>query len=542
MLTVTEKQRNNKNIATMGIATCMIKTKLNRRTAGGQRLLRQWIVVGSLLILLLFALSAVHVAAEEEQVTWTPNDDDADGSNPSLPLSMKQRKQLLQLQQTIMQSEDPNAVIQQVAQSNGMSPSDLVNMLEKNARDLQADPTLLDPVMLPQLAMKTFMGGLGVVGSIARKHPRTFSLTVTTVLVLLYLTTIVIPQTGLQISNSRNILSPNGPTTVWTPPEEYIQTLLLKNEKNEYDDDTNAYDDEEDPMSNTARNDHQQVISSKFTAMADEVILEGVDIDDEQRDEITHMLYINGRKAMVDRKLTEFASSAADYDSSGSTSSLRCVVSDDDIDRGILIVPRLGDFGFNGLVFWKVTDEQDTMVTGDSTTAASSLKLSTVNGMSAFDGYIRISVRHVVDDDVTIDAEVVSEDDEEDDDNAPSLSSKSMGIGVKFQVQLVVPKNGVRKYRRISKRLGQKITDQIASSLRQSSIQTTRQTLVRRKQGRRFQQSGAKRASDRRHIRFDREKLLEEMAEDRRRKWQRRNPDAGRYRPSGHRQRSPNNC
>ena len=525
----------------------MTKAKLKRKRDGRHGLVRQWIIVGSLLFAVLFATSAVHVAAEEEQVAWTPNDDVADGSNPSLPLSMKQRKQLLQLQQTIMQSEDPNAVIQQVAQSNGMSPSDLVNMLEKNARDLQADPTLLDPVMLPQLAMKTFMGGLGVVGSIARKHPRMFSLTITTVLISLYLATIVIPQTGLQISYSRNILSPNGPTTVWTPPEKYIQTLLLENEKNqqwEYGDDSDDYDDEEDPMSNTSRSEHQQVISSKFTAMADEVILEGVDIDDEQRDEITHMLYINGRKAMIDRKLTEFASSTPDSDYSGSSSTLRCVVSDDDIDRGVLVVPRLGDFGFNGLVFWKVTDEQDTMITGDSTTAASSLKLSTVKGMSAFDGYIRIIVRHVVDGDVTIDADDRSEDEDEDEDNddVPSLSSQSLGIGVEFQVQLVVPNNGVRKHRRISKRLGQKITDQIASSLRQSSIQTTRQTLVRRKQGRRFQQSGAKRASDRRHIRFDREKLLEEMAEDRRRRWQRRNPDAGRYIPSGHRQRSPNNC
>jgi hypothetical protein len=32
------------------------------------------------------------------------------------------------------------------------------------------------------------------------------------------------------------------------------------------------------------------------------------------------------------------------------------------------------------------------------------------------------------------------------------------------------------------------------------------------------------------------------MAKDRRRKWQRQNPDAGRYRPSGDRMKSPNNC
>jgi hypothetical protein len=32
------------------------------------------------------------------------------------------------------------------------------------------------------------------------------------------------------------------------------------------------------------------------------------------------------------------------------------------------------------------------------------------------------------------------------------------------------------------------------------------------------------------------------MAEDRRRRWQRGNPDAGRWRPSGDRMKSPNNC
>jgi hypothetical protein len=299
------------------------------------------------------------------------------------------------------------------------------------------------------------------------------------------------------------------------------------------------------------------VISSKVKVLADDVLLEAIDIDDDQREDITHMLFVNGRKTIIDRKLSEF--SHYNDDNNGKSSSryaLRCVVSYDDIDSGILVVPGLGDFGFVGLVFWKVTGEQDFIAggggdNGDSTTAttastrfaSSSLTLSTVEGLSAFDGQIHIMVRQIFDDG----DDDEGNDDEGEDVDEDEIDNKSYSktlVGVEFQVHLVIPKKSATggKCKKISQRTGQKITNQIASSLRQSSIQSTRQILVRRQQGRRFQQSGSKRATDRRNTRFERERLLEEMAEDRRRKWQRRNPDAGRYRPSGHRQRSPNNC
>ena len=45
-----------------------------------------------------------------------------------------------------------------------------------------------------------------------------------------------------------------------------------------------------------------------------------------------------------------------------------------------------------------------------------------------------------------------------------------------------------------------------------------------------------------RHLRYKQERLQEEMAAERKRKWKRNNPDAGHYQPSSHHLKSPNNC
>jgi hypothetical protein len=82
----------------------------------------------------------------------------------------------------------------------------------------------------------------------------------------------------------------------------------------------------------------------------------------------------------------------------------------------------------------------------------------------------------------------------------------------------------------------------MTQSIARSVMTQTKQTLVRKSQGKRYRGNSEKRAVERRHIRTENERKQEEMALDRRRKWQRQNPDAGHYRPSGNRMRSPNNC
>ena len=61
------------------------------------------------------------------EATWTPNEAD-DGGGP-LPLSQAQRDQLSQLDATIAQSENPEAMLAKVAESNGMSAQELGSML-----------------------------------------------------------------------------------------------------------------------------------------------------------------------------------------------------------------------------------------------------------------------------------------------------------------------------------------------------------------------------------------------------------------------------
>jgi hypothetical protein len=95
---------------------------------------------------------------------------------------------------------------------------------------------------------------------------------------------------------------------------------------------------------------------------------------------------------------------------------------------------------------------------------------------------------------------------------------------------------------KLSKKKAEKLVSMLAKSMVTSILMQSKQTLARQSQSRGYRGRAQGRAMEKRHLRFENEKKQEEMAEDRRRRWQRGNPDAGRYRPSGHRMRSPNNC
>uniref|UniRef100_A0A7S0UEH7 Uncharacterized protein n=3 Tax=Pseudo-nitzschia delicatissima TaxID=44447 RepID=A0A7S0UEH7_9STRA len=106
------------------------------------------------------------------------------------------------------------------------------------------------------------------------------------------------------------------------------------------------------------------------------------------------------------------------------------------------------------------------------------------------------------------------------------------------QASLAVPKGG----RKLNSKKAETLVNEVARSVLLSASRLTKQRLSRLSQSKRFKDSGKRRGEDRRKERFERERLLEEMATDRRRRWQKANPGAGGYRPSGHRMRSPNNC
>jgi hypothetical protein len=115
------------------------------------------------------------------EVKWTPNPDD-DGP---LPLSQAQRDQLLQLEQAIVSSPDPQATLKQVAESNGMDPQDLVDMLQRNRHDMGGAGAPSRVVKAwPQAVMKV-VSSLGLLLSqTARMNPRVFTLAASLLLLL----------------------------------------------------------------------------------------------------------------------------------------------------------------------------------------------------------------------------------------------------------------------------------------------------------------------------------------------------------------------
>jgi hypothetical protein len=115
------------------------------------------------------------------ETKWTPNPDDEGGP---LPLSQAQREQLLQLEQAIVSSPDPQATLEKVAEANGMDPQDLVNMLQRNRQDMRGATRIVKA--WPQTILKV-LSSLGLLLSqTAGRNPRMFSLTVMALLLLIH--------------------------------------------------------------------------------------------------------------------------------------------------------------------------------------------------------------------------------------------------------------------------------------------------------------------------------------------------------------------
>ena len=95
----------------------------------------------------LLAFLPCHCTAETE-VQWTANEaGTAEGSSGPLPLSMQQRKQLLQLEDVIRNSPNPEETLRQAADANGMDPRELASMLQRDRFDFVATcwPIPVDP-------------------------------------------------------------------------------------------------------------------------------------------------------------------------------------------------------------------------------------------------------------------------------------------------------------------------------------------------------------------------------------------------------------
>ena len=444
-----------------------------------------------------------------------------------------------------------------------MSPNDLYEMIEKNAQDLQQDPALLSELQqfaqsnggggglgnsIPKLVMRMVTALVVAIRQSARQNPRAFSITALCSLLIFY-TLLAIPRTGINISSQKNLLTlSSGPTTVFPPPNRYLHKLVgktasmraspklsIKTLKTDWDDllkplirklakdgpNEEDYDDEDDSTFGMVethklgrRDELKQAVTAQFLFEPDDLLKqfplgETVEEIEAERATIIEMLYSNAANLLKERNFLELSSATKSKDR------LRSVFGNgkknDELgsnDFGVAVVPGLGNLGRYGLIFLKATSE--TSQKSSSSLSSSTLTLTTLKGKGFFDGQIHIDVRKM---------------------------SQQDGIFL-CQVSLAVPKGG----RKLKKATAELLVGEMARSIVKSAARLTTQRLSRQMQGKQFKDVGKARATNRRNTRFERERLLEEMATDRRRRWQKQNPDAGRYRPSGHRMQSPNNC
>jgi hypothetical protein len=462
----------------------------------------------------LFALFCVlcltlqaQVAAETE-VKWTGNEADAaEGNSGPLPLSMKQRQQLLQLEEVIRQSPNPEATLTQAAEANGMSPQELASMLQRNRSDLEqgvagggGGRSLSIGGVLGKLV--TTMAAL--IAKSASQNPRAFALVATTLLLLL-LVAVSAPRTGLELSSQRGIIS-RGPTTVFQPPTKFLEKRLGSPKWQQRDEtsgkiaasawrDLMLDQDGTEWHSLPRKSELSKAATAQITIPIDSFLEDGND-DEEDLDYAMELCFNHAVDVLASRALTEYAP--------GGSVRLHTLQKDESRKRFVaLVVKKLGDLGRYGIIPMQVTGKKESDL-------ETSLTLSALK-VAHFSGQIHISVekrRRKKDGD-----------------------KKSIVVAV----HMAVPKKGSK----LSKKVSLLIVDSLATSLSTSVKTRTRQSIARRAQSSSFSGKAKTRAEERRHSRHEKEKQMEEMAEDRRRKWQRNNPDAGRYRPSGNMMKGP---
>ena len=428
----------------------------------------------------------------ETEVKWTPNEE----SDAPLPLSSKHRQQLLQLEQAISSSPDPQATLYKVAEANQMEPQELVNLLNKNRQELEMAQGgggkgfgVKNPLSIVS----------GYLVQVASRNPKAFALGLLMLLIVCYLS-IEIPRTGVILS-SRGSLFSRGRTTFLKPPSSYVQRILespsvvdqgTKWKTKEAMKALNSVKLDDGLSGKTLKTDSSMSIRQSITFQT-RILPDFVDSslsDDEEQftEEVLGLCMDSAHQLVEGRRLTDLA-----------TGNVRFVASENSRRNGMLVVHRMGDWGRYGLLPLKIVGEElsDNLV---------SMTLATLNG-AHWDGQLLVSVGR-------------------------------SGNSVTIKVGIVVPKTG----RKVKRKVATAIVEALSESL-SSSIQTSvKLQLARRSQSTRFQGSAEKRAQTRRRTRHTKEAEIEEMAADRRRRWQRQNPNAGHYRPSGDRMRSPNNA
>ncbi len=478
------------------------------------------------------------------EATWTPNEADSvdqGGDGGPLPVSLAQRKQLLELESAIVQSQDPQATLSHVAQQNGMSPQDLAGMLNRNRKELEETGQLEQMQTEVDAAIMQAQGAgggrsmsatlprriIGLVSSIFVAIMKTAAVQVSkkpkqsTFLACIFFATVLVsynaPRNGVAVFPPFS----SGHTTIVQPPNDYLESYFVrkwtsgkvwenslpevaakkkgsKSKKqllfgvgmtSSLEIDTS--DAEEDVTVESTRNeDGYSLVATAYKLIS----LNDSDDEDSIEQEYTEE---SVKSVFLERKFSEFIP-----ESSQSLKFRSFLVAaegsdeDDVVEGGLLVMKMLGDFGRYGvepICFSYELEEEE----GEPMTHC--VAYHTLKG-GHFDGEIKFSL----------------EETEE---------------GIVVSVTLAIPQGGRSPPERLAKAMVSSLTESIVESTRIR----TKQTLSRRSQSKLYRDRASGRASVKRHLRYEQEKNQEEMSRDRKRKWKRNNPDAGRYRPTGHR-------
>jgi len=499
-----------------------------------------------------FAFSSFLILATTVQrsyaleATFTPAPDKDTGSTDGpLPLSQNHRNQLLELDQQIAQSPNPQETLQKVAESNGMSTQELGDLLMRNRRDMQ---------MAEGGGGGRGGGGGGLANSLPRKVIRLLSTIILLIwkaactnprqstvmgilLISMFYVLISAPRNGIVISSKNGIFS-SGHTTLLPPPTAYLNkyvnrvsrvSSLPKNIKTGSlsqlfsDDDIDRNDKKEGvQVVQLSKKDKQ-----KFTMIINawKEIPYGVLLPTEEELELMHenekdngqedafakieneawdhaidLAFESACRIISKRRYSEYVASPSNrlrvYSEQKRNESHR--------DIATLVMKSMGNFRRYGIQPLRVSSEYE-----DDT--YKSVVYYTLKG-GQFDGEIKF--------------QVTRRGDGNDSEEEP---------GVVVSATLLIPKKG----RKIKSKTASKMLTLLTQSIVTSSITEAKQVLSRELQSTIYRGRASLRATEKRHIAFENMKKMEEMAEERRRRWQRSNANAGSYRPSGHMMRSP---
>ncbi|KAL7439921.1 hypothetical protein ACHAXH_004537 [Discostella pseudostelligera] len=572
---------------------------VRRRSARGvvaltSTLLLISISIQSCIFLLLPAISSAI------EVSFTPNPNDSvenGGSGGPLPASTQQRRQLLELEVTILNSQDPLATLDHVAKTNGLSREELTGMLDRNRRDLEESGQLEGMLGEMHEAMQSQGGGvagagggggqrrsmaesslprrlLSLICSIVLSLMKTASIHISrnpkqstilaTMLTCAFLAIHNAPRNGIVISSILPPFLSSGHTTLLEPPVDYLERYCLNSwmkggdgwkcslpEPKKVDVKPKSSKGKKKSttqiiggvgMTRSLRIDTSCAVEGEVTVETmrrGAKLMDGFTlittaqtmirphrnektqrkndkIDSEQQQQEIECMIESAKSILGERKFTEFVQ--------GNSRSLKfrsifvTATSDDGeedeeavIEGGVIAMKLLGDFrryGVQPLCFSYETEEDDDgNEEDDRDPMTHCVAFHTLKG-GHFDGELRFLVEE-----------------------------KENG-GLVISVTLAIPDGG----RVPTARLAEAMVSSIAHSIAQSTLIRTKQTLSRRMQSKTYRARASSRAVLKRHLQFDQLKAQEEMAAERKRKWKRNNPDAGHYRPSGHRLKSPNNC